>query len=83
MYIYICIYIIFNYINILYLFIYDIYIFLQFEVVIFLTVKVRRDAVTWNSAADAVSRKRAGADWALSLRFFWHQKNGILILPWN
>lgn len=41
----------------------------------FFTVKVRRDAVTWNSAADAVSRKSAGADWALSLRFFWHQRN--------
>ena len=53
------------------------YLFLQFEVAIFWTVKVRRDAVTWNSAADAVSRKSAGADWALSLRCFWHQRNGI------
>ena len=41
------------------------------------TVKVRRDAVTWNSAADAVSRKSGGADWALSLTFFWYQRSGF------
>ena len=31
--------------------------------------QVRRDAVTWNSAADAVSRSSDGVQWALSLEW--------------
>ena len=31
--------------------------------------QVRRDAVTWNSAADTVSRSSDGVQWALSLEW--------------
>ena len=43
-------------------------------------LEVRRDAVTWNSAADAVGRGSAGAEWTMSLEFFgsWHHTSGPL-----